>query len=172
MSLSELLPVVRKLPLEEQMTLVRTLADELLLADELGLVDRASYPVWSPWEAHEAAATLSKLLSLGTPTSSLNCLGLLDTGSAVNVLPYSVGLKLGLDWDKTPLSISLTGNLAALPARGIVLKGTVASFTPVRLAFAWTRSDTVPVILGQMNFFLEFEVCFFRARGTFEIKPK
>jgi hypothetical protein len=56
--------------------------------------------------------------------------------------------------------------------RGVVLSATVGPFAPVRLAFAWTRAENVPLILGQMNFFLEFEVCFFRARGLFEIQPK
>ena len=28
------------------------------------------------------------------------------------------------------------------------------------------------VILGQANFFFEFEVCFFRARSEFEVRPK
>jgi hypothetical protein len=44
-------------------------------------------------------------------------------------------------------------------------------FAPVRLAFAWASVDTVPVILGQVSFFLEFDVCFFRARRAFEIRP-
>jgi len=32
-------------------------------------------------------------------------------------------------------------------------------------------SETL-LILGQANFFFEFEVCFFRARSEFEIRPK
>jgi|GEM_PF-3158502 len=28
------------------------------------------------------------------------------------------------------------------------------------------------LILGQANFFLEFDVCFFRARSEFEVRPK
>ena len=34
------------------------------------------------------------------------------------------------------------------------------------------RSTNVPLILGQANFFFEFEACFFRARSEFEIRPK
>ncbi len=30
----------------------------------------------------------------------------------------------------------------------------------------------VSTILGQVNFFLEFEVCFFRARALFDVRPK
>jgi hypothetical protein len=33
-------------------------------------------------------------------TRSVPVLGLLDTGAAVNVLPYAVGVNLGLNWDQ------------------------------------------------------------------------
>ena len=66
----------------------------------------------------------------------------------------------------------LTGNLAQSEARAIVLTATLGRFPPVRLAFAWTRNNLVPVILGQVNFFMEFDVCFYRSRLAFEIKPK
>jgi hypothetical protein len=57
-------------------------------------------------------------------------------------------------------------------ARVVVLSAVVGSFPPVRLAFGWARTDTIPVILGQVNFFLEFDVCFFRARGLFEVRQR
>jgi len=56
-------------------------------------------------------------------------------------------------------------------ARAVLVSAAVAGFAPVRLAFAWARVDNVPVILGQINFFLEFDVCFFRARQLFEVRP-
>ena len=40
----------------------------------------------------------------------------------------------------------------------------------MRLAFAWTNSNDLPVILGQVNFFFEFDVCFLRSRLLFEIR--
>ena len=98
--------------------------------------------------------------------------GLLDTGAAVNVLPYSVGEQLGFVWDQQRTPITLSGNLARLPARGIVVSATVATFTPVHMAFAWTQTDSVRLLLGQANFFLEFDVCFFRSRLEFEVKLK
>ena len=48
----------------------------------------------------------------------------------------------------------------------------MARFPPVRLAFAWTLEENVPLILWQVNFFLEFDVCFSRSQGTFEIRTK
>ena len=97
--------------------------------------------------------------------------GLLDTGAAVNVLPYSIGEQLGLVWEEQRTAIVLSGNLALVPARGVVISATVGSFAPVRLAFAWTQTDSVRMLLGQANFFMEFDVCFFRSVSAFEVKP-
>ena len=40
--------------------------------------------------------------------------GLVDSGAAVNVLPYSLGVQLGFDWDQQTRSVELSGNLAAV----------------------------------------------------------
>ncbi len=98
--------------------------------------------------------------------------GLVDSGAAVNVLPYALGVQLGFDWEKQFHSVELSGNLAAVEARVVVLSAGVGSFPPVRLAFAWAQTDGVSVILGQVNFFLEFDICFFGSRGLFELRPK
>ena len=97
---------------------------------------------------------------------------LLDTGSAVNVLPYDAGLQLGAVWERQTTTVRLTGNLANEPARVLTLMGSVGNLPPVRLVFAWTRAPAVPVILGQVNFFMEFDVCFYRSRSIFEVKVK
>jgi len=97
---------------------------------------------------------------------------LLDSGSTLSVLPYKVGLQLGAIWERQTIPVHLTGNLAHFEARAILVNATVGRYAPVRLAFAWTRNDQVPVILGQINFFTEFDVCFFRSQSAFEIKPK
>ncbi|HRW07207.1 MAG TPA: hypothetical protein P5121_19020 [Caldilineaceae bacterium] len=51
-------------------------------------------------------------------------LGLVDSGATVNVLPYSVGLQLGAIWEQQRVEIALAGNLAAVPARGLLLSAT------------------------------------------------
>jgi hypothetical protein len=48
----------------------------------------------------------------------------------------------------------------------------IGEFSPTELVFAWVKSPNVPLILGQTNFFLEFDVCFYRSIAEFEINPK
>lgn len=98
--------------------------------------------------------------------------GLVDTGATVNVLPYSLGLELGAKWDEGTASFQLSGNLAQFPARPLVVSVVVGPFAPVRLAFAWTQAENVPLLLGQVNFLMEFDVCFFRSRRVFEVQPR
>ena len=97
---------------------------------------------------------------------------LVDSGAAVSVLPYGVGIELGAVWELQTIPVELTGNLADSDARAIVVTAKIGQFTPVRLAFAWTRNNQIPLILGQVNFFMEFDVCFFRSQSSFDIKPK
>ncbi|ASC70594.1 hypothetical protein XM38_015340 [Halomicronema hongdechloris C2206] len=97
---------------------------------------------------------------------------LLDTGASVNVLPYSIGLQLGAVWEEQTTSVTLAGNLASLEARGLLVSAKIGDFDPVRLVFAWSVSDDAPLLLGRMNFFLEFDVCFYRSQLVFEVRPK
>jgi hypothetical protein len=73
---------------------------------------------------------------------SQNLVGLLDTGASVNVLPYEVGLDLGLTWETQ------------------------------RFTIPWTTDQKAPLILGQTNFFQQFDVCFYRAELAFEISTR
>ena len=94
--------------------------------------------------------------------------GLVDTGAAVSVLPWSVGVRLGGDWDAAA-PVTLSGNLAVAEARVLVCEAAVGGFAPRRLAFAWSRSDVVPVLLGQINFLLSFDVLLSRSGGWFVV---
>jgi hypothetical protein len=59
MSLTELRPAVRALPRRDKYLLVQELIAEL--AQEEG-IPPGEYPIWSPYDAHDAAATLLQLL--------------------------------------------------------------------------------------------------------------
>ena len=111
-------------------------------------------------------------LTLTYRNSSIDVSGLLDTGASVNVLPYSVGIQLGAIWEEQTTSVILAGNLAPVEARGLLVSAQIGSFEPVRLVFAWCLSDDVPLLLGRMNFFLEFDVCFYRADLAFEVHSR
>jgi len=59
MSLTTVLPSVRALPRKDKFRLMQELLAEL--SQEEGL-EEGEYPIWSPYDAHEAAATLLQLL--------------------------------------------------------------------------------------------------------------
>ena len=90
----------------------------------------------------------------------------------VNVLPYAVGVRLGATWDDRRANIRLAGSLGNQFAMPLFAMAEIGELPAVRLAFAWVRKDDVPLILGQINFFAEFDVCFFRSRLEFEVKPR
>jgi hypothetical protein len=102
----------------------------------------------------------------------IETIGLVDSGATINVLPYEIGLQLGSVWDDRKAIIRLTGNLGNQQAIPFSVMSQIADFEPVKLVFAWTSISNVPLILGQTNFFLEFDVCFYRSKSEFEIKPK
>ena len=101
----------------------------------------------------------------------IEVIGLVDSGATVNVLPYDVGLQLGAAWEDRKATLRLAGSLGKRPAMPLFVMAQVGEYAPVRLAFAWVASNDVPLILGQTNFFLEFEVCFNRSSLEFEVKP-
>lgn len=103
---------------------------------------------------------------------SVTSSALLDTGASVNVLPYLTGVELGYEWDRQTTVLSLTGNLAQYEARVVLAQAIIGQFESVQLVFAWTQATNVPLILGQVNFFMEFDVCFYRSQLEFAVGPK
>jgi len=128
------------------------------------------YVARDPTLGSASLAPMLPLFLLGS--QSVSALALLDSGATVNVLPFTLGVQLGFGWEQPLPSVSLSGNLASVEARVVTASAQVGEFEPVKLVFAWTRTDAVPVLLGQVNFFMEFDVCFFRSREEFEVCPK
>ncbi|MBW4622821.1 MAG: hypothetical protein KME17_26115 [Cyanosarcina radialis HA8281-LM2] len=120
-----------------------------------------------PFADDEALPTIPIALSYADFSVSANAL--LDTGSTVNLLPYDIGLQLGAIWEEQTVRLPLAGNLAKVEARGLFVRVQIGNLEPVRLAFAWANASQVPLILGQTNFFREFDVCFQSSRRTIEI---
>ena len=111
-------------------------------------------------------------LTLSYQDASILTSGLLDTGASVNVLPYEIGVQLGLNCNDHNTSVTLAGNLAKFAAKGIILSATIDQFAPATLVFAWTKAENIPLLLGRINFFQEFDVCFYGSKLVFEIAPK
>jgi hypothetical protein len=111
-------------------------------------------------------------LTLNRGNRAVGVQGLLDSGASVNLLPYSVGLALGGRWDEQRVLRPLSGAFGRIEVRGLLVAVSEPDLTdgvPVQLTFAWANVDTVPVIFGQMNFFMEFKVCFYRSEAVFEV---
>lgn len=137
------------------------------------MLNAQSFPFVERMNSSGQTATLPYLpLTLSNGNNRQKVMALLDTGASVNVLPYELGLQLGAVWENQTVQIPLSGNLAQSEARGLVISGTVGNFSPILLAFAWTNSTDIPVILGHMNFFAEFNVCFYRHESAFELCPR
>jgi len=111
-------------------------------------------------------------LTLERGGKSIDVLGLVDSGASINVLPYRIGLELGAVWEEQITFFELSGNLANYEARGLLLTAKIDGFPAVNLAFGWTKAEGVPLILGQTNFFSEFDVCFYCSQNEFEIKVR
>jgi hypothetical protein len=124
-------------------------------------------PIEFPFSDDEALLTIPITLSYANFSVSANAL--LDSGSTVNLLPYDIGFQLGAIWEEQTVRLPLAENLASVEARGLFVHVQIGNLEPVCLAVAWAQADRVPLILGQTNFFREFDVCFVRSRRTIEI---
>ncbi len=134
---------------------------------------REQYPFVSADPSLGVASLLPYLpMDLVLGQNSVSVMGLVDSGAMINVLPHSVGRQLGADWDQQTTAVQLAGMLANEEARVLVLNGVVGKLPPVRLMFAWCKTDATPLLLGQVNFFMEFDVSLYRTRGIFEVNPK
>jgi hypothetical protein len=102
---------------------------------------------------------------------AVEAVGLVDSGATVNVLPFDVGLRLGVAWNDAQARLPLTGGLGSHTAVPLFVMAEIKGLPPVKLAFAWVSRNDVPLILGQTNFFMEFDVSFYRSRLEFEVVP-
>lgn len=111
-------------------------------------------------------------LSHNTATTTVHAI--VDSGAALNILPYDVGISLGLDWDDQTYPLDLGGILTGVQAYAVLLQAEFEPFPPLKLAFAWVNkpSTEVSVLLGQVNFFQEFDIHFYGSQQVFEIALK
>lgn len=67
MSLTDLVPVVQALPRADKLQLKQFLVTELAREEGISLITAHDYPIWSPYDAFDAAATLLYAPSLPAP---------------------------------------------------------------------------------------------------------
>ncbi|MCB0033371.1 MAG: hypothetical protein KDE51_05110 [Anaerolineales bacterium] len=113
-------------------------------------------------------------LKLSKGPKGLTVSALVDSGASLNILPMDVGLELGLVWEEQNYVIDLGGMLQGVQAYGVVLEAQIGDSPPTHLAFAWVNrpSSQIRTLLGQVNFFQEYDVYFYGSEQAFEIKPK
>lgn len=90
----------------------------------------------------------------------ISTLGLVDSGAMMNVLPHQLGLDLGGVWNDAEAELSLGSMYVDIPAMPFVARIRIGKLSPVRLVFAWAASNEVRLVLGQANFFMEFDIHF------------
>lgn len=113
-------------------------------------------------------------ITLVNGLESMTCDALVDSGSTINVLPYDLGLQLGLDWEVQSLEMDTVGYLRGAPLFAVSLMGQISDFPPVKLCFGWSgkASGEIRLILGQRNFFRHFRILFEGYVNAFEISPR
>lgn len=111
-------------------------------------------------------------VSLKGPGTAVESLALVDSGADVNVLPWSLGLRLGFPWNPNKATLRVLGAADRAAAMPVLVPITLGDFPPLTQAFAWCQSDDVPLVLGQTNFFMEFDICFFRSQLEFSVVRK
>jgi len=113
-------------------------------------------------------------MSLYHAAHEISVEALVDSGSMASVLPYDLGVKLGLNWEEQTVPVNLGGAYHGIPAYGVLVRGELPPFPPMALAFAWIQkaSAEIRTIVGHINFFQFFEVRFRSWEHAFELLPK
>jgi hypothetical protein len=63
MSFADLMPALQKLPREDKLDVIRLLVSDLTRQEGIDLLQSgASYPIWTPFDAYDAAKSLQQLL--------------------------------------------------------------------------------------------------------------
>lgn len=109
-------------------------------------------------------------ITLKNQQHEVETLALVDSGADMCILPYDVGVKLGGDWDKQQRIVGLSGLVGQVESRAFVVDLFVGNWRLGKLGFAWTSEPDVAVILGQVDFFSVFNVCFMRSTQQFELE--
>ena len=93
---------------------------------------------------------------------------LIDSGAWVNVLLYSVGLAMGLNWDDFPDGAKIGGAVVS-SSKEVRVKAKIRGFEEMELKFAWIGHDEARLILGHDDFFRQFDIYFSTVNEKFAL---
>lgn len=95
----------------------------------------------------------------------------IDSGADLTMIPFRFGRALGLEHAPTDAVRELRG----VSGVGIpyVLKNVVLNFGERTIAarVAWTLVEDVPLLLGRIDIFNQFEITFNESKGWIDFKP-
>lgn len=113
-------------------------------------------------------------LQLSHEGRRISASALIDSGAALNILPFDMGLELGFLWEQQTVPLDLGGILRDAQAYAVLVHAELSPFQPMELGFAWVNkpSPGIRTLLGQVNFFQEFNVCFYGYLQAFDITPR
>lgn len=113
-------------------------------------------------------------IQLSNGSKSLIVSALVDSDASLNILPFDVGIELSLVWEDQIFPIDLGGILTGSQAYAVLLEAQITNVQPMQLAFAWVNkpSSEVRTLLGQVNFFQEFDIHFYGNQQLFNVEPK
>lgn len=89
-------------------------------------------------------------IQLANGSKKLAVSALIDSGAALNILPFDIGIELGLVWEDQTFPIDLGGVLTGSKAYAVLLEAQITHMKSTQLAFAWISkpSSEVRPLLG------------------------
>ncbi|MCY4064116.1 MAG: hypothetical protein OXG53_17225 [Chloroflexi bacterium] len=69
------------------------------------------------------------------------------------MMPFAIGLELGLSWERSAQEFELLSLAGSSPAKAVEVDLEIALWPRLKMAFAWSTAIESVVILGQWNFF-------------------
>jgi len=104
-------------------------------------------------------------VTLHSRHNSVDTWGLLDIGADMNMMPFAIGMELGLSWERLAQEFELLSLAGSSPAKAVAVDLAIRPWPRLKMAFAWSTAIESVVILGQWNFFEMVDVCFSRRQG-------
>ena len=134
--------------------------------------NRHTFPyVVSPEIAADNVARPLLPVSLRYGLNIVKAHALVDSGADLNVMPCQLGVALGAYWVEQPVGTFIQGITDGAASRSLSVSVSIGDLPSMKMTFAWTMAD-VPLILGQIGLFSNFDVCFYRSDGYIELAPR